>query len=184
MHPDPMRRSRRLCYKMSTSFVKFTPILDDTNISYLLQIDDSRILLDCGWDFANTESLREVAKIASSIDAILLTHADLEHLGGYAYAVARLGLECPCYATTPVHDMGLQMIQDVLASKLAQREFPDLTTDEVAKAFGKITLLRYSQPYTLSGKCAGIVISAFGAGHTIGGLSMADVRHRVESQER
>ncbi|KAJ3304049.1 cleavage and polyadenylation specificity factor subunit 2 [Kappamyces sp. JEL0829] len=59
-------------------------------------------------------------------------------------------------------------MQDVLTSKLEQYDYKDLTLDQVNKAFGKISLLRYSQPYTLGGKCAGIVITAFGAGHTVG----------------
>lgn len=100
----------------------------------------------------------------------MLSHADLDHLGGYAYAVAKFGLDCPCFATTPVHDMGLQLLQDVIASKLCQKEEQELTLEEANRAFGKITLLRYSQPYTLSGSCAGIIITAFGAGHTIGGI--------------
>jgi cleavage and polyadenylation specificity factor subunit 2 len=33
----------------------------------------------------------------------------------------------------------------------------------------KMTLLRYSQPFSLQGKCQGIIITPFGAGHTIGG---------------
>lgn len=82
--------------------------------------------------------------------------------------MAKLGLDCPCYATTPVHDMGLQLMQDALTSKLNQSEFLDLTQEQVNKAFSKITLLRYSQPYSLSGKSTGIVITAFGAGHTVG----------------
>jgi cleavage and polyadenylation specificity factor subunit 2 len=165
---------------MSTSFVKFTPLIgaqdNSQTVAYLLEIDSAKILLDCGWNFDNLESIEAIKKyflankrIAPSIDVVLLSHADLDHLGGYANADAKFGLDCPCFATTPVHDMGLQLIQDVIASKLRQREEQELTLEEANRAFGKITLLRYSQPYTLSGTCAGIIITAFGAGHTIGG---------------
>ena len=155
-----------------TSFINFTPILgandEDSACCYLLEIDDSKLLLDCGWDFTDPIKLANIAKIAPTVDAVLLSHANFDHCGGYAYAVAKLGLDCPSYATTPVHDMGLQLMQDSIASKLQQINFEDLNLEQVNKAFGKITLLRYSQPYTLSGKCAGIVITAFGAGHTVG----------------
>ena len=51
-----------------------------------------RLLLDCGWDDefdpAALEALREVAP---SIDAVLLSHGDLAHLGALPYARANLG---------------------------------------------------------------------------------------------
>lgn len=166
-----------------TSFVNFTPIIganeDNSACCYLLEIDDSKLLLDCGWDFRDPAKLADVAKIAPQVDAVLLSHADFDHCGGYAYAVAKLGLDCPTFATTPVHDMGLQLMQDSIASKLQQTEFEDLNLEQVNRAFGKITLLRYSQPYTLSGKCAGIVITAFGAGHTVGKLLVDSYRKQI-----
>jgi hypothetical protein len=89
---------------------------------------------------------------------------------------------------------GLQLMQDILTSKLQKTDYKDLSLENVNKAFGKITLLRYSQPYTLSGKCAGIVVTAFGAGHTVGNLSLLNFRryritaslsrNSLEDQER
>ncbi|KAI8893571.1 beta-lactamase-like protein [Globomyces pollinis-pini] len=153
-----------------TSFVKFTPLSgskDENPLCYLLEIDESKILLDCG--YLEGESLVALQKIAPSIDAVLFSHADINHIGGFANAVAKFGLDCPCFATTPCHDMGLQLMRDIVKSKLDQVEYEDVTLDDVEIAFKKITLLRYSQPFRLTGKCGGIIITAFGAGHTIGG---------------
>lgn len=68
-----------------TSFVNFTPILggaktEDSLCSYLLEIDDARLLLDCGWDLKDPEKLASVA--GTKVDAVLLSHADLDHIGG------------------------------------------------------------------------------------------------------
>ena len=85
------------------------------------------------------------------MDAVLISHADLDHIGGYAYAYSQLGLTCPCFVTTPVHDMGLHLIKDLVKSRLDQELWEDLTLDQVSSAFDSMVLLRYSQPYTLSG---------------------------------
>lgn len=156
-----------------SSFIKLTPLSgakDENFLCYLLEIDQIKILLDCGWseqfDVAQLESLEKVAK---HIDAVLISHADLPHIGAYPYAVAKFGLACPVYVTTPVHDMGQACLIDAVKS---QREFQDFTTfslTDINEAMSKMTLLRYSQPFSLQGKCQGISVTPFGAGHTIGG---------------
>jgi Cft2 family RNA processing exonuclease len=44
--------------------------------------------------------------VARSVNAVLLSHPDLAHVGALPYATATLGLVCPVYATLPVHQMG------------------------------------------------------------------------------
>ncbi|KAJ7904700.1 beta-lactamase-like protein [Mycena olivaceomarginata] len=43
------------------------------------------------------------------------------------------------------------------------------TLNEVQEAFDSVNTLRYSQPTRLQGKCQGLTITPFNAGHTIGG---------------
>ena len=47
------------------------------------------------------------------IDAVLLSHPDVLHLGALPYAVGRLGLKCPVYATVPVYKMGQMFMYDL-----------------------------------------------------------------------
>ena len=47
-----------------------------------------------------------VHRVARSINAVLISHPDLAHLGALPYAYASLGLVCPIYATLPVFNMG------------------------------------------------------------------------------
>jgi cleavage and polyadenylation specificity factor subunit 2 len=177
-----------------TSFVKCTPLQGANStsqtVSFLLEIDESRILLDCGSSYDG--SMEYLQELGSSIDAVLISHADMDHLGGYVYAYSKLGLTCPCFVTTPVHDMGYHLMRDVVKSKVEQTEWKTITLDQIDNAFGSMTLLRYSQPTLLSGKCAGIRISAHQAGHTIGGtvwkikkdtediVYAIDIHHRKE----
>lgn len=52
--------------EMSTSFVKFTPLIgaqdSSQTVSYLLEIDSAKILLDCGWNFDNLEAMEAIKK--------------------------------------------------------------------------------------------------------------------------
>ncbi|KAF5388054.1 hypothetical protein D9615_000560 [Tricholomella constricta] len=191
-------------------------------LAYLLQVDDVRILLDCGapdWapEPAHTiipdgaeepsyhwetycNSLRECAP---TIDLVLLSHGDLAHTGLYPYAYSRWGLKAPAYTTLPVQAMGrIAVSEDVEgirdeedvddedeaksqqesgAIELAERPSTPppktegkkgkyvATLTEVQDAFDSINTLRYSQPTHLQGKCQGLTIIPFNAGHTLGG---------------
>ncbi|KAJ3270566.1 cleavage and polyadenylation specificity factor subunit 2 [Terramyces sp. JEL0728] len=154
-----------------SSFIKFIPLTgvnDQQPLCYLLEIDEAKILLDCGWDL-NPDSLKALEKIATQIDAVIISHGDLAHISGLAYAVKKLGLDCDIYTTTPVYDMGRQLLIDIVKSKLEQSDFQLFTLSDIEVAFDKILRLRYSQPHQLSGNCSGIIITAFSAGHTVGG---------------
>lgn len=166
-----------------SSFIKVTVISgaqDESHLCYLLEVDEAKILLDCGWnDNFQPEDLGTLKEIAKDVDAVLLSHADCLHMGrfyliifkigAYPYAVAKLGLTCPSYVTVPVHDMGRTFLFDIISSKRLHEDFRTFTFADVENSVSKMTLLRYSQPFSLQGKCQGIIITPFGAGRTIGG---------------
>ncbi|KIK43361.1 hypothetical protein CY34DRAFT_803861 [Suillus luteus UH-Slu-Lm8-n1] len=188
-------------------------------LAYLLQVDDIRILLDCGspdWNPENIETQSEsgdgvtypwqeycdiVRKYAPEIDLVLLSHGDLAHSGLYAYAYCHWDLRAPCYTTLPVQAMariatmedveGIRDEQEVdveeeetnesVAADGAESSEPRspkvknepkkfvATVQEVHEAFDAVNTLRYSQPTHLQGKCQGLTITPFAAGHTLGG---------------
>lgn len=157
-----------------TSFVKFTALSgarSERPPCFLLEIDEAKLLLDCGWsDAFDVEDLGGLARVSKNVDAVLLSHADVEHVGALPYAFAKLGLACPVYATVPVHNMGLLAVQDAQLSRSATEPFDLFSAQDIRKAFDKIVQLRYSQPFALQGKnCQGITVTAYNAGHTIGG---------------
>lgn len=156
-----------------SSFVRLTPLsgaLDESHLCYLLEMDEARILLDCGWsESLHVKQIEYLAQVCKSIDAILLSHGDLEHIGAIVYAFQTYGIRCPIYATTPVHDMGRLTLLELVASKTREEEFNLFTMQSVNSCFNHMTLLRYSQPIKLSGRCSGITITPFNSGRTIGG---------------
>ncbi|CAG8467764.1 8313_t:CDS:10 [Paraglomus occultum] len=140
-------------------------------LCYLVEFDNEvKILLDCGWnDQFNVEDLKHLRRVAKQVDCLLLSHPDLPHLGAFPYACTNFSLNCPVYATVPVVHMGRMCLYDIYLSKTNSMEFDVFGLENVDVAFEKITPLKYSQPMALGGKCKGITITAYAAGHTIGG---------------
>ncbi|KAG0257052.1 cleavage and polyadenylation specificity factor subunit 2 [Mortierella polycephala] len=158
---------------MESNYIRFTALSgakSESALCYLLEIDEAKILLDCGWNDAfNVDDLKQLKRIAKDVDACLLSHSTLHHLGALAYAKSYLGLRAQTYATVPVMDMGRLSLYDIWQSKRATEDFTTFNLEDIDQAFEAITCLRYQQPTALTGKCKGITITAFSAGHTVGG---------------
>lgn len=65
--------------------------------------------------------------MASTVDAVLLSHPDTLHLGALPYAVKQLGLSAPVYATEPVFRLGLLTMYDqYLSRKVSSARYQDI----------------------------------------------------------
>lgn len=94
-----------------------------TGSKYLLDIKDFRLLVDCGL-FQGIRELRErnwddFPVDASSINAIILTHAHIDH-SGYLPRLVSQGFEGPVYCTEATRDLLKIMLLD--AAKLQEEE--------------------------------------------------------------
>lgn len=160
----------------ATAFIKFTPISgcrqDQAPACYLLEIDQARILLDCGstatLDVRHLHALKKIVG-KQRLDAVVLSHASLRYCGGLPYVYGVLGVQCPVLATTPVHHLGLVSLYDAYQSfQLTNGAAPaDTSLDHIDRAFEHVTLLRYAQSFYLAH--SSITVSALPAGHTVGG---------------
>ncbi|KAK6936840.1 Metallo-beta-lactamase [Dillenia turbinata] len=157
---------------MGTS-VQVTPlcgVYNENPLSYLVSIDGFNFLIDCGWnDHFDSTLLHSLSSVASTIDAVLLSHPDILHLGALPYAVKQFGLSAPVYTTEPVFRLGLLTMYDHFLSRKQVSEFDLFTLDDIDTAFQNVTRLTYSQNHHLSGKGEGIVIAPHVAGHLLGG---------------
>lgn len=157
---------------MGTS-VQVTPlcgVYNENPLSYLVSIDGFNFLIDCGWnDHFDPSLLQPLSRVASTIDAILLSYPDTLHLGALPYAMKQLGLSAPIYSTEPVYRLGLLTMYDQYLSRKQVSEFDMFTLDDIDSAFQNVTRLTYSQNHHLSGKGEGIVIAPHVAGHLLGG---------------
>lgn len=146
----------------------------------------------------------------STISVILLTHPTIDHLGAFAHCCKHFPLftKIPIYATTPVISLGRTLIHDLYASSplaasiippssLAESLYssklgasPNIllqppTVDEIASYFSLINPLKYSQPHQpipspFSPPLNGLTITAYNAGHTLGG-TIWHIQHGLES---
>lgn len=145
-------------------------VFNENPLSYLVSIDGFNFLIDCGWnDHFDPSLLQPLSKVASTIDAVLLSHPDTLHLGALPYAMKQLGLSAPVFSTEPVYRLGLLTMYDQYLSRRQVSEFDLFTLDDIDSAFQSVTRLTYSQNYHLSGKGEGIVVTPHVAGHLLGG---------------
>jgi len=136
---------------------------------YLLTLDEGyNVLLDCGWtDSFDPADLAELAQVAPTVRAVLLSHGDLAHLGAVPYACAKLGLAAAVFATVPVHRMGQMALYDAHEAAVQRAPFDCFSLDDVDAAFDRFTQVRYLQRFTLPGST--VEITAYPAGHSLGG---------------
>ncbi|KAK4535068.1 hypothetical protein CDCA_CDCA03G1093 [Cyanidium caldarium] len=179
------------------SIVRVTPLYGVRSsaaaMCTVLEIDDATFLLDCGWsdrfDVALLEPLRPY--VSRGIDAVLLSHPDVAHLGALPYLVGRLGLPpaTPIYATTPVHRLGQMFLYDAHQQRNAGEEFDVFSLDDVDEAFERVHPVKYQQVIDLG---QGVQATPYPAGHLLGGavwklqkeseeiVYCVDVNHRRE----
>ncbi|KAM5557357.1 cleavage and polyadenylation specificity factor subunit 2 [Rosa sericea] len=157
---------------MGTS-VQVTPlcgVYNENPLSYLVSIDGFNFLIDCGWnDHFDPSLLQPLSRVASTVDAVLLSHPDTLHLGALPYAAKHLGLAAPVFSTEPVYRLGLLTMYDQYLSRKQVSEFDLFTLDDIDSAFQNVTRLTNAQHHHLTGKGEGIVISPHVAGHLLGG---------------
>jgi cleavage and polyadenylation specificity factor subunit 2 len=165
-----------------SSLIKFTPLGGARNeqpLCYLLEIDEACILLDCGWDETfDLRLVQQLRKIAPRIDAILLTHCDVAHLGALPYLIAQTGMKAKVYATLPVVKMGQLTVYDAVLARSNREDFDIFNLDDIDAAwefdekkqgFRHFVPLRYQQSAELEGRAEGISVCPLNAGHTVGG---------------
>ena len=154
---------------------------EETPHCYVLEVDQFTFLLDCGWDpNFSQDIIVQLKKYSHKIDAVLLSHPDILHIGLLPYAVFKLGLSCPIFATGAVHKMGEMFLYDLYQSRRNMEDFDLFTLDDVDKTFKIITDLRYNETYKFTGKGAGLAITALEAGHLIGGAMWRIVKEGEE----
>lgn len=150
------------------SIVKFTPITGVGETygphAYILQLDDFKFLLDCGWDTQNPDNQKSIEekllKYASDVDAILLSHPDIRNVGSLPRLYNILnkikktakGVSKPfphIYASKPTKKLGHLAVYDYFLNEHNTREFKDFTLDDVDNAFENIHEVKNNRPVQL-----------------------------------
>ncbi|CAM9432532.1 unnamed protein product [Chrysoparadoxa australica] len=138
----------------------------------VLELRNVTILLDCGWDINFDETLLDPLRdVVKKVDLVLISHLDLEHIGGLPYAVGKLGLSAPVFATLPTIKMGQMTLYDAFEMRSAEGSFDTITLEDIDKAFELFKPLKYSQHLKMGegGRGSGITITPYASGRLIGG---------------
>jgi cleavage and polyadenylation specificity factor subunit 2 len=133
---------------------------------YLLEVSGVKILLDCGWDSNYDPAMLEpLEKVADKVALVLISHANLEHLGALPYAYRKFKLTAPCYMTSPVVKLGQLALYDAVLNGAAP-----YSLDEIDVALSSWKELKYKEPGRIDLPTQeSIVITPHGSGRTLGG---------------
>jgi metallo-beta-lactamase family protein len=156
-----------------------------TGSMHLLEADGKRILLDCGMYQGRRreaeERNRNLPFPAASIDAVVLSHAHIDHSGNLPTLVKQ-GYKGPIYTTPATVDLCDPMLKDTAhiqqkdaeftAKRLAKRNVKDeapvpplYDTADAERTLELLRPVRYHQPTALE---AGLTYQSFEAGHMLG----------------
>ncbi len=153
-----------------------------TGSMHLVEFGKSKVLLECGLYQGRRktafEKNRNIPFDLSAIDAVVLSHAHIDHSGNLPTLVKR-GYKGPIYATPATHDLCSIMLRDSAyiqqkdveyvnrkRKKKGQRPFEPLYLQEDAEAaLARFKPVNYDQPLDL---VPGVKLTFRDAGHILG----------------
>ncbi|MDR0572167.1 MAG: MBL fold metallo-hydrolase [Rickettsiales bacterium] len=160
-----------------------------TGSKYLLEYKDKRILVDCGLFQGDKEDIaknkRHLPVPSRKIDAIILTHAHLDH-SGYIPFIVKDGFKGPVYATNASYelcklilpDSGFLQEEDIryLVKKRGIKHgipLPLYTQEDAVKSLKNFKIVRFNDRVKIDENISFEIVSA---GHILGaGIVMVDI---------
>lgn len=136
---------------------------------FLLQTENSKILLDCGIDVASSgEDKFPVFNVPefdiSQIDAVILSHAHLDHSGLLPY-LYKMGYKGPTYMTAPTRDIASLLALDFIGVSYKQASAPLFSSTDVSEMVKKTICLNYGEVTDIT---PDVRITLYNAGHVLG----------------
>ncbi len=136
---------------------------------FLLQTPISKVLIDCGINVsANGREqfpyLDAPELDLSTLDAVILSHAHLDHSGLVPY-LYKMGYRGPTYMTAPTRDISALMALDFIGVAYKQAVTPLFRSSDVRDMVKHSIVLGYGEVTDIT---ADIRITLYNAGHTLG----------------
>ncbi len=137
----------------------------------LLQTPNSKVLLDCGINPAISEgpdkfpylNVPEVGDL-NSIDAVVLSHAHLDHCGLLPY-LYKMGYKGPVYMTEPTRDISALLALDFVGVAYKQAASPLYRAEDIKEMVRHSISLDYGEVTDIT---PDIRITFYNAGHVLG----------------
>jgi len=136
---------------------------------FLLQTNNSKVLLDCGVDVAGQgEDKFPYLNIPefniSELDAVILSHAHLDHSGLLPY-LYKMGYKGPVYMTAPTRDIASLLALDFIGVAYKQASAPLFSSVDVKEMVKHSICLNYGEVTDVT---PDIRITLYNAGHVLG----------------
>ena len=136
---------------------------------FLLQTPISKILLDCGIDIASHGADRfphfDIPEFdISTIDAIIISHAHLDHCGLVPY-IYKMGYQGPVYMTSPTRDIASLLALDFIGVAYKQASAPIFSSTNIKEMVKHSICLNYNEVTDVT---PDIRITFYNAGHALG----------------
>ncbi|MEK6915419.1 MAG: beta-CASP ribonuclease aCPSF1 [Nanoarchaeota archaeon] len=137
----------------------------------LLQTPKSKVIFDCGINPGIVDgperfpylNVSEVGDLAS-IDAIVLSHAHLDHSGLIPY-LFKMGYRGPVYMTPPTRDLAALLALDLVGVTYKQAEAPIYKQEDVKEMVRHSICLDFGEVFDIT---PDIRITFYNAGHVLG----------------
>ncbi len=137
--------------------------------AHLLHTRDSKILIDCGVDVSSSGSGTPYLNAPEilppdTLDAIVLTHAHLDHCGMIP-VLFKYGFDGPVYCTTPTRDMAALLQLDYIKVAMADSRDPPYGSSDIREAVKHTITMEYGETTDIA---PDIRLTMHNAGHIIG----------------
>ncbi|MFH1307362.1 MAG: beta-CASP ribonuclease aCPSF1 [archaeon] len=135
----------------------------------LLHTPESKILMDCGVNIAahNSEKFPffDIPEFdINQIDAVILTHAHLDHCGLLPY-LYKMGYRGPCYMTTPTRDIASLIALDFIGVAYKQATAPLYSSTDIKEMVKHSICLDYNEVTDVT---PDVRLTFYNAGHALG----------------
>lgn len=177
-------------------FTAFGAARNVTGSKHLLTVGPSRVLLDCGLFQGHREESerrnRSLPFDPSSIDAVLLTHAHIDHSGSLP-SLVKGGFRGRILATGATADLTEILLRDSAHLQAHDVEYlnekrrrgepalaPIYTQADVEEAVARLSVVEYDRPADVA---AGVSVTFRDAGHILGS-ALLEVNARERDQTR
>jgi len=135
----------------------------------LLQTPMSKIILDCGVDVASSGSDKfpyfDIPEFdISTIDAIIISHAHLDHCGLVPY-LYKMGYKGPVYMTPPTRDIASLLALDFIGVAYKQASAPIFGSTDIKEMVKHSVCLNFNEVNDVT---PDIRITFYNSGHALG----------------
>jgi uncharacterized protein len=136
----------------------------------LLQTPQSKVLMDCGIDAAANKITDKFPFLnipefnISEVDAIILSHAHLDHSGLMPY-LFKMGYRGPIYGTAPTRDTASLLALDFIGVAYKQASKPLFSSKDIKEMVKHTVCLEYNE---VSDIAPDIRLTFYNSGHILG----------------